>query len=148
MNKENKTYFEKAGAVIVRERSSIQEVLLEYRERDYLKDWTFPKGGVEPGETPEETAKREILEETGLEIELIKSLPEILYHNSHDGDVRVKMFLAKPLTNTLHAELTHDKVEWVPFEQVSGRLSYPNLKEYFENIKNDLKIKETAHGKN
>ncbi len=31
--------------------------------------WTLPGGGMEPNETPEETARREVLEETGLEVE-------------------------------------------------------------------------------
>lgn len=138
MSKETKTYCEKAGAIIVRDNNGITETLLEYRERSYLKDWSFPKGGMEAGETPEETTKREIHEETGLEVELIKPLPEMYYYNSHDGDVRVRMFLAKPTTEDLRAEFEHDKVEWVPLDQVVERLSYKNLKDYFKKVKKEF----------
>ncbi|MDO8507211.1 MAG: NUDIX domain-containing protein [bacterium] len=138
MNEETKTYFEKAGAIIVHDNKGVTEVLLEYREREYLKDWSFPKGGMEKGETPEETTIREIREETGLEIEIIKILPTIYYHNDHDGDVRQYMFLAKPTTENLRAEFDHDKVEWVPLEQVSKRLSYQNLKDYLEKVQPKL----------
>lgn len=138
MNEKTKTYFEKAGAIIVHDNKGKTEILLEYREREYLRDWSFPKGGVEKGETAEETTKREIREETGLEIEIIKPLPEILYHNSHDGNVRVRMFLARPTTESLRAEFEHDKVEWVPLGEVSERLTYQNLKDYLEVIRSEL----------
>ena len=36
--------------------------------------WTFPKGGPQPGETPEQTALREVLEETGYEAEVVCAL--------------------------------------------------------------------------
>lgn len=140
MNEKTKTYFEKAGAIIVRKNKGVTEILLEYREREYLKDWSFPKGGMEKGETPEETTIREIREETGLEIKILKNLPDICYHNSHDGNVRVRMFLARPTTDSLRAEFDHDKVEWVPLDKVSERLSYQNLKDYFNKVKKDLTI--------
>jgi len=133
-------YFDKAGALIVREVSGQLEILLEYRERKYLKDWSFPKGGIEKGETPKEAAKREIREETGLVVELIKKLPTIYYHNDYDGDVRQYMFLARPLSGDIHAEFPRDKVEWVPFNDVTERLSYQNLKDYFESMQDELLI--------
>jgi len=138
MDKATKTYFEKAGAIIVRDNEGVIEVLLEYREREYLKDWSFPKGGMEKGETPEETAKREIREETGLEIELIKPLTPDFYHNKHDGDVKVYMFLAKPVEGELTPEFKGDKIEWVPLDKVSERLSYQNLRDYFKQIRHEL----------
>lgn len=140
MSEKTKTYFEKAGAIIIRQNKGVKEVLLEYRGREYLKDWTFPKGGVETEETPEETTKREIREETGLEIELVKPLPDICYHNSHDGDVRVSMFLAEPTTQKLQTEVDSDRLEWVPFDQVRQKLTYKNLKDYFESVKENLDV--------
>lgn len=138
MNEKTKTYFRKSGAIIIRNNNGITEILLEYRAREYLKDWTFPKGGIDAGETPEETVKREIREETGLEIELLGGLSAIYYQNKHDGNVKQYMFLAKPLTQNLAAEFKGDKVEWVPLDQASKRLSYQNLKDYLEEIKSKL----------
>ena len=43
------------------------EVLLVYRPR--YEDWSFPKGKLDPGETPLEAAIREVREETGYEVE-------------------------------------------------------------------------------
>ena len=39
--------------------------------------WQFPGGGLEFGETPEETVKREMIEEIGVEIEIISLIPKI-----------------------------------------------------------------------
>jgi 8-oxo-dGTP diphosphatase len=39
--------------------------------------WTFAKGRPEPGETPEETALREVLEETGQEARIVAPIPEV-----------------------------------------------------------------------
>ena len=138
MSEKIKTYFEKSGAIIVRYKNGQPEVLLQYRGRNDLMDWSFPKGGMEEGETPEETAKREIREETGLEIEMIKVLPTLYYHNQHDGEVRQYMFLAKPITNETRPEFSRDKVEWVGLDKVAEKLSYQNLREYIEGIKPQL----------
>ena len=131
-------HFGKAGAIIIRENDGILETLLEYRGRHDLRDWSFPKGGIEAGETPEGTAKREIMEETGLEVAIIKPLPDIFYHNTHDGEVKVYMFLARPSGGELKPEYKGDKVEWVPLDRVLDILSYQNLKDYFTKVSDEL----------
>lgn|GEM_PF-536406 len=58
---------ERAGAVV---RDAEGRVLFIRRELGGELWWTLPGGTVEPGETPEEAARREVLEETGLEVRL------------------------------------------------------------------------------
>lgn len=56
------------GAVVYRRKSNVLYFLLV---KHYpAGHWGFPKGHAEPGETEEQTARREILEETGLDLEL------------------------------------------------------------------------------
>jgi len=60
--------------------------------------WTFPKGLVEEGERPEETAVREVLEETGVEGEIVKPLGEITYWYTLKGEKvfkRVRYYLMR-----------------------------------------------------
>lgn len=64
--------FEKScGAVIFRRENDIEYLLILNKKGDAKGHWGFPKGHVEEGETEIQTAKREILEETGLNPEFI-----------------------------------------------------------------------------
>jgi 8-oxo-dGTP pyrophosphatase MutT (NUDIX family) len=56
-----------AGGVLVNEDKRL--VLLVYKETN--GEWLLPKGHMEEGETIEETAQREIFEETGYKIESV-----------------------------------------------------------------------------
>ncbi|MGH3002077.1 MAG: NUDIX hydrolase [Gaiellaceae bacterium] len=62
-----------AGGVVVRN----GRVLLVHRDR--YDDWSLPKGKLEPGETWQEAALREVLEETGLSCTLGEPLGSTVY---------------------------------------------------------------------
>lgn len=53
------------GAVVYREEEMLELLLIKHKNGGH---WSFPKGHVEANETEEETAKREILEETGVQV--------------------------------------------------------------------------------
>ncbi|WP_459499665.1 NUDIX hydrolase [Bacillus sp. C1] len=65
-----------------------QEVLLQYRSDTY--DWGLPGGAMELGETTEETARRELFEETGLEAKTLQFLGVLsgkeVYYRYPNGD--------------------------------------------------------------
>ena len=56
-----------AGGVVWRRRDDQIQVLLVHRPK--YDDWSLPKGKLEPGETHQEAALREVREETGLRCE-------------------------------------------------------------------------------
>jgi 8-oxo-dGTP diphosphatase len=64
---------EAAGGVVVRN----GEIALVHRPR--YDDWTLPKGKLDPGESFEEAAVREVEEETGLRGRLVRELPATRY---------------------------------------------------------------------
>ncbi len=66
-----------AGAVVARKGREGREVLLVHRPK--YDDWSFPKGKQDPGEHVTNTAVREVLEETGVEIRLGRPLRPQLY---------------------------------------------------------------------
>lgn len=131
---------EKAGAVLLREKDSKVEILLEYRDREY-KDWTFPKGDIEKDESPKETAVRELKEETGYRIEIIKQLPDIFYEfelNGEKNQVCLKMFLAKVIDGHLTLEFASDRLKWMSLEEAEETLTHKNLKDYLKKIREDI----------
>ena len=63
MNASNLTH---AGGIVYRRRGTIMEMLV-VRARLEPHHWVLPKGHIEPGETPDACARREIREEAGVE---------------------------------------------------------------------------------
>jgi 8-oxo-dGTP diphosphatase len=62
-----------AGGVVMRD----GQLLLVHRPR--YDDWSLPKGKLDPGETFEEAALREVWEETGVRARLVRELPAVHY---------------------------------------------------------------------
>lgn len=125
----------KAGAIIVRPGADELEVLLVFRGRKH-QDWTFPKGHCEVGETWEETALREVREETGLDIELEKRLPDLMYVSLKENECVAAMFLARVTASSPPArpEQADDRVEWFPLSQVREQLTHLDSRKYFDLI--------------
>jgi len=125
----------KAGSIILSEDK--KSILLIYRGKQ--QDYTFPKGHVEENEKLEESMRREVLEETGLTIkEILAKLPPLIYIDSSDKKTSTYYWLCSA-TGTLKIEKDGDILEWIPINEVKDKLSYENLKEYFESIKSFIK---------
>lgn len=130
-------YTQKAGAIVI-SRDNPGKILLLYRDGPNYCDWTFPKGHMEPGESRENTAHREIKEETGLDIELLDQLPPRDYVTGNGHPAAAHFFLARSLDDSrLRLEPGHpkNKLEWVDINEVERILSFDNMKEYFRHIK-------------
>ncbi len=111
-----------AGGVVL---MGHQVVLRRTARGEYL----FPKGHIDPGETEEETARREVAEETGVEAGIVAPLGEIGFSYQGD-DYRVAMFLMR-VTRRLPdwpEHLARDTVV-VPREQVAGLLSFESYRQ-------------------
>jgi 8-oxo-dGTP pyrophosphatase MutT (NUDIX family) len=97
------------------------------RGRDSVT-WTLPKGTPDPGETTEQTALREVVEETGLEVRIVAPLPSIEYAFVQDGTrIRktVHYFLMAPTGGDLSRhDHEFERVRWVPFDEASSLLSF------------------------
>ena len=90
--------------------------------------WTLPKGTPAPGETTEETAVREVTEETGLEVRIVAPLPSIDYAFVQDKTrIRktVHYFLMEPTGGDLSRhDHEFERVRWVPFAEAGALLSF------------------------
>ncbi|MET4427437.1 8-oxo-dGTP pyrophosphatase MutT (NUDIX family) [Mycolicibacterium sp. 624] len=90
--------------------------------------WSLPKGHIELGETAEQTAIREVAEETGIEGSVLAALGSIDYWFVTEGR-RVHKTVHHYLMRFLGGELCDDDVEvsevaWVPLRELPSRLAY------------------------
>ena len=102
------------------------------RGRDSVT-WTLPKGTPDPGETVEQTALREVGEETGLEVRIVEPLGAIEYDFVQDGTrihKTVHYFLMEPIGGDLaRHDAEFERVRWVPFDEADEILSFATERE-------------------
>lgn len=90
--------------------------------------WSLPKGHIERGETAEQTAMREVREETGVDSTVLAELGSIDYWFVTEGR-RVHKTVHHYLLRYLGGELSDADVEvtevaWVPLRELRSRLAY------------------------
>lgn len=113
-------------------------VALVFRERD--KDFSFPKGHLEPGETIEDCAIRETAEETKRIAKVVEEYEPFVerYVTPKGEKCVVYMYIAIDMGHSNNDSTeTHDTY-WIPFEEVEGKLSYESLKDSWRQVKNDV----------
>lgn len=134
-----------AGGVLYRQIGNDIEVALAKRitERGKIV-WCLPKGKIEKGEKPEDTALREVKEETGMEGKLIAKLDDINYwFYSQEEKVRifktVKFYLLKYLEGKPeNHDWEMEEVVWVKLKDAENLASYPTEKEILKKARNYL----------
>jgi 8-oxo-dGTP pyrophosphatase MutT (NUDIX family) len=122
-----------SGGVIYREQAGAVEVaLIAYTGRGGGRVWCLPKGGVEPNESLEQTARREVTEETGLSGEVEAKLGAIQYwYYGRQERVRYHKSVHFYLLRFSGGRLEdHDReaeeVRWFPIGAALEALTYEN----------------------
>ncbi|MCQ2471560.1 MAG: NUDIX domain-containing protein [Clostridia bacterium] len=138
-------YERSCGAVVFREIGGMTRFLLIKNKRS--AHWGFPKGHVEQGETDQQTAYREVLEETGIRINI---LPDFVTKSQYSiqGKVEksVNIYLATTEdTNTIIQKEEIEDYVWLGYEKAKTRLKFENdhaiLDKAVDYIaKNNLKV--------
>lgn len=125
-----------AGGVVYKRVDGKTEVVLCGRLSP--EQWRLPKGTPDPGETLEQTALREVQEETGLEVRLLCPITDINYtfYRPNDGARCLKtvyFYLVEPIGGS---EDQHDPefdiVRWFPIEDAPERLFFKTESEVVE----------------
>ena len=112
-----------AGGLLWRRRvDGTLEVLLAHRPK--YDDWTLPKGKLDPGESHEVAAAREVLEETGLRCRLGNELPATRYHDRHGRLKRVRYWEMQVEGGEFVPNREVDEVRWVDLDTAARMLSY------------------------
>ncbi|MGU3436284.1 NUDIX hydrolase [Actinomycetes bacterium M1A6_2h] len=98
--------------------------------------WSLPKGHIESGETPEQTAMREVAEETGISGTVLAPLGSIDYWFVTEGR-RVHKTVHHYLLRFLGGQLSDADVEvtevaWVPLVELGSKLAYADERKLAE----------------
>ena len=126
-----------AGGLVVAEVTQEPDCLLISRfDRRNRHIWSFPKGHVEGEETWQETAVREVHEETGIEAEVLSPLGKVDFWFMADGrriHKTVHHFLMVARGGVISDEDPEvESVEWVAWHEVRGRLAYSDERSLFK----------------
>ena len=129
------------GAVIFkRSKEGIKYLLLHYG----AGHWDFPKGAQEKNEKEEQTAAREIKEETGIEdIEFADNFRETIKYFYKKGEdtvyKEVIFFIAQSATDGVVLSNEHIGYAWLSYEHAYKKLTFNNSKELLEKVDKLLK---------
>ena len=110
----------KAAGGVVRRQGRIAVV-----HRPRYDDWSLPKGKLDPGETWEEAALREVREETGLECELGEELSSTSYHDRKGRSKLVRYWLMDVVGGEFEPNDEVDELRWLTPAEAAALLTYP-----------------------
>jgi len=117
--------------------TTLQKYLLLQRRDSSL--WEFPKGHIEDGELHEDTMKREVFEETGIEdctvlkfvdfitFQLIKEEEEVIKNR------KIYYYTGETIDTNVVISDEHNQFKWLDEKEVLSLLKFNNMKELFLN---------------
>ena len=135
-----------AGGVVYRSVGGRLETVL--CGRDNPVRWSLAKGTPDPGETMEQTALREVREETGLEVKIEEPIHSIDYwFADRESDVRyhktVHFYLMTPIGgHTEQHDPEFDVVQWFPSDEALTTLAYANEAEVLRKALKLIALRE------
>ncbi len=123
-----------AGGVVVRGAADDLEVVIAGRNSD--DTWVFPKGTPDDGETTEQTALREVREETGLDVAIVRPIGTVEYWFAVPGErvhKLVHFFLMRPIGGDLSRhDHEYDEIRWVSVAEARRLLSFDTYRDILD----------------
>ena len=113
-----------AGGVVWRRGAGGIEVAVCHRP--HREDWSLPKGKLDPGETWEEAALREVEEEIGFTCTLGRELEPTSYHDQKGRSKVVRYWLMEPVSGEFVPNKEVDEVRWLIPSAAADLLTYPH----------------------
>jgi bis(5'-nucleosidyl)-tetraphosphatase len=132
------------GAVVyAKNNSEVKYLLLQYE----AGHWDFVKGNVEEGESEQQTAVRELKEETGIDdASFVDGFREkISYFYKRQGATvykEVVFFLMAAKNTNVMLSFEHVAFDWLPYDDAMKKLTFKNAKNVLQRAREFLKNKE------
>lgn len=127
------------GAIVYRKFHGNTEILLIKHINS--GHWSFPKGHVESGETEVETARREIKEETSIDVIIDPTFRETVTYSPKKDTVKVVVYFLAKAKNVdfVPQEDEIAEIRWVDISYAANILSYENDRTIVTKAKNAIK---------
>jgi 8-oxo-dGTP pyrophosphatase MutT (NUDIX family) len=117
-------------------RDQLPVALVARRARGGDLEWILPKGHIEPGESAEQAAVREVQEETGIRGLVVEPLGTIEYWFVHTGQrvhKTVQHFVLEAVGGQLSSsDVEVERLEWVPLAEAPRRMRYSDERDLVE----------------
>lgn len=120
-----------AGGIVLRREAPPRFAVVRLRKRN---EWVLPKGKLDDGETARAAAEREVLEETGHDVDVHEFLGTLVYDSS--GRSKVVHYWRMDAGGKPVRELMSDvrEVDWLPLDAALERLSRGYERAFLENV--------------
>ncbi|MGB2578442.1 8-oxo-dGTP pyrophosphatase MutT (NUDIX family) [Elusimicrobium simillimum] len=117
-------------------------LLVQVKNMKGKKLWTFPKGHIEPGETPRQAALREVLEETGYKASIVRPIIRVRYAFTFQGNYikkTVQWYLMKKLGRIGKPDASEIlAVRWVSIPKAKDMVQYPSDMRLLEMVETTM----------
>jgi 8-oxo-dGTP diphosphatase len=117
-----------AGGVVLRE----GRIAVVHRPR--YDDWSLPKGKLDPGESFEDAALREVREETGLHCALGEELSPTFYNDRKGRSKIVRYWSMEVLEGSFEPNEEVDELRWLTPDEAAPLLTYPRDVELIQEL--------------
>lgn len=108
--------------------------------------WDFPKGHMENNETEEQTALREVKEETNIDVKIINGYRYTIQYCPRENVLKeVVFFIANKMSDKIIPQESEiSEVKWFPIDEAIDKITYEDSKNILREIQNIILI----HGTN
>jgi 8-oxo-dGTP diphosphatase len=116
-----------AGGLLVRRQRGALQIALVHRP--VHQDWSYPKGKLEGGETYEDAARREVLEETGMVCRLLRFVGHVEYTDRKGRPKVVAYWMMAPEAGDFTVNQEVDELRWLELGPAGELLTYQRDRE-------------------
>jgi len=99
--------------------------------------WTFPKGIIEKGEKAKDATLREVREETGYDVKIVRLLDVVEYFFRREGELikkSVKWFLMEPIKRMEEPDWEVSEITWIKYDEAKELLTYKSDRKLIQLI--------------